>query len=253
LVANNSPFQFRASLPVLLILLVAGFFLTRWQQLTAPNFDPASFALQFVFLIAGLVIAITVHEFSHAWSALLLGDHTAESQGRVSLNPVRHIDPFGMLMVVFAGFGWGLPTPVNPWRLRFGPKAGYALVSVAGPISNVVAAIIFALPFYAGLQNFAAGMAGGRELVALLFTIVQINLVLAVFNLLPIAPMDGFKFLLGVLPTQAALRLQRLEPYGPMVLLVLIALPWFIRGVDPLGWVMRPMIDALLRFVLLPI
>lgn len=251
-VRNNSPFSgIPMSTPILLGLLAAGFVLTRLPQLTSPTFDLNDFILQFVYLIVALVIAITVHEFSHAWTALLLGDHTAESQGRVSLNPVRHLDPFGMVMVVMAGFGWGRPTPVNPFNLRIGPRAGFAIVAAAGPISNILTAILFALPLSLGLVTVAASLPFGIQLILLLQYIIFLNIVLAVFNLLPIPPMDGFNFLLGVLPSKAAASVAKLAPYGPIVLLVLIALPWFIPGVNPIAWIVTP-IQRFLAGLILP-
>ncbi len=251
IVRNNSPFSgIPMSTPILLGLLAAGFVFTRWPQLTRPGFDLNDFILEFVYLIVALVIGITVHEFSHAWAALLLGDHTAESQGRVSLNPVRHLDPFGTVMVVLAGFGWGKPTPVNPSNLRIGPRAGFAIVAAAGPVSNILTAILFAVPLSLGFVNVAAGLPFGFQAVILLQYIIVLNIVLAVFNLLPIPPMDGFNFLLGVLPSRAAASVARLAPYGPIVLLGLIALPIFFPGVNPIGWVVSPIQQFLARLIL---
>ena len=192
-----------------------------------------------------LVIAITVHEFSHAYVSTSLGDRTARALGRLSLNPIRHLDPFGSVLILLAGFGWGKPVPVNPSYLRIGQRLGMAMVSLAGPLSNIIAAAAFGIALRAGV----AGLAGPESMVAgfrsteliefALVSLVRWNLVLAVFNLIPIAPLDGFKVALGVLPGDAANAYAKTERYGPGILMVLIlagivfGLPIFSRVVWP--------------------
>ena len=180
--------------------------------------DPATIAA----ILIAFVIGTTIHEFCHAWTALMLGDDTAQRQGRISLNPIVHFDPIGFLgMVLIAiggfGIGWGRPVPVNPSRLR-GRQRGMAMVAVAGPVSNVVLATIFELPLRFGnptLPHFP---------MLLVQAMVSVNLLLASFNLIPIPPLDGHKILTGLLPDFWHPYLAPLERYGVVILIALILL-----------------------------
>jgi Zn-dependent protease len=170
--------------------------------------------------LVAFVLGITVHEFSHAWSALMLGDDTAERQGRVTLNPLAHLDPIGSIGILFLviggfGLGWGRPVPINPSRLR-GRQRGVGITAIAGPISNVLLAAIFVIPLRFG--HLEAGSAA----YVFLRQIVLINMLLASFNLIPIPPLDGHKILTGVLPSFWTPYLAPLEKYGVVVLIVLI-------------------------------
>ena len=174
-------------------------------------------------LIAGavaLLVGLTFHEFSHALTADQLGDQRPRAMGRLTLNPIAHIDPIGALMLVVAGFGWAKPVMVNPAALR-GGRRSMALVAFAGPIANVVVAIAFAVVFRAmiliGVESEFA-----LNLVAL---IVQLNILLAIFNLIPIPPLDGYNVLLAYLPPRQAVTIQRYASYGIIVLLLLIFVP----------------------------
>ena len=174
-------------------------------------------------LIAGVVallVGLTFHEFSHALTADQLGDHRPRAMGRLTLNPIAHVDPIGALMLVVAGFGWAKPVMVNPAALR-GGRRSMALVAFAGPIANVVVAIGFAVVFRV---MTLVGVDSGffLNLVAL---IVQLNILLAIFNLIPIPPLDGYNVLLAYLPPRQAVTIQRYAPYGIIVLLLLIFLP----------------------------
>ena len=166
-----------------------------------------------------LIVGITFHEFSHAFIADQLGDHRPRALGRVSLNPVRHIDPIGALVFVLAGFGWGRPVPVNVYALRPG-RIGMAFVAGGGPIANVIvaaaAAVVYRVFELGGIGGFAIDVA---------FWIVLFNLLLAFFNLLPIPPLDGYNVLLAFLPPRAAFTVQRYAQYGIIVLLLLVFLP----------------------------
>jgi Zn-dependent protease len=173
-----------------------------------------------------LVVGITFHEFSHAFTADQLGDHRPRALGRVSLNPVAHIDPIGALVFVLAGFGWGKPVPVNVYALRPG-RVGMAMVAGAGPIANVVVAVA-AAAVYRVLD--IAGV-GGMALDVMWFVVLY-NLLLAAFNLLPIPPLDGYNVALAFLPPKTAFAVQRYAPYGVLVLLLLVFLPG-----SPLGYV----------------
>ncbi|HVG96172.1 MAG TPA: site-2 protease family protein [Chloroflexota bacterium] len=215
----------------------------RSRNLTGTTIDARS---ALVFLV-GFAAAITVHEFCHALAAFLLGDQTAQREGRLSLNPLKHLDPIGTLLPVLAalsgapGFGWGKPVPVDPRRLRWG-RIGMAVVSVAGPTSNVVLAILAAFVF----RLVAAGVLTVPELgLDFLSGLVILNISLAVFNILPVAPLDGFGVASAFLPRPVASWLAR---YGPGVLLLLIAAPFVIRR-DILGEILNPLRRALLAFV----
>ena len=205
-------------------------------------------------ILFALVIGITIHEFSHAWAADALGDPTARHLGRLTLNPVAHFDLMGAMMILYSvvsgwGFGWGKPVPVNPRRLRYGPRVGMALTAVAGPLSNLLIAVVAATPFRLGLQ--LPGLLG-----SLMLTIVLVNVGLALFNMLPIPPLDGFSVLSGVLSTMrakwaydAVTQLDRLRAFGPMLFLIVILadqfLPFSILGTllgKPAQWIFRVLI-----------
>jgi Zn-dependent protease len=185
------------------------------------NIDP----LAFLFSLAGLAIGLTVHESSHALVANWLGDSTARDQGRISLNPLHHLDPMGTLMMVVSsimgvGIGWAKPVPVSPWKLRFGGKTGGALVSVAGPVANMLLA---ALCYVAYQQSFAAGLLDTYAWLAdLLGVVLIVNVALCFFNLIPLPPLDGFGVLLGLLPDRLAFGLAKVGQYGPALLLLLV-------------------------------
>ena len=216
--------------------------------------DPLAFFRIFpaVVLTVGmaLLIAITVHEFSHTLAAYLLGDPTAKRLGRLSLNPMRHLDPTGTVFLFLVGFGWGKPVPVNPLMLRYG-RHGMALVAGAGPVSNVITAFLFAIPFKTGLlvwhspffsasfQTWAAGFPSQIAGAVILF-----NVLLAVFNLLPIFPLDGSKVALGLLPRDLARSFARMEAYGPVILMTIIALD-FVTGVGILRSTVVPVVNYL--------
>ncbi len=184
-----------------------------------------------------LVVGITVHEFSHAWAAARLGDRTAQRQGRLTLNPMAHLDPVGTLLIFIAGFGWGKPTPVTPSNIRIGEKAGMAVVALAGPISNIIVATLAAMPFRLGTLSLPSSGIDAQMLQAL----VLWNVVLAVFNLLPIAPLDGFKVALGVLPRALAVPFARTERFG-MIILLMVVLADAVLNVGILSRVLFPAI-----------
>ncbi len=228
-------------------------FLRSLDQLFA---DPLHFFTIVVAISISLLIAITVHEFSHALIAYRLGDSTAKLLGRLSLNPKVHLDPLGTAMLFLAGFGWGKPVPVNPAYLGRAGRQGMALVSVAGPLSNVITAALFALPINLGLMPWHSPFRlfvfrGGPDtlLPDLFGFIIFYNLVLAVFNLIPLAPLDGFKIALGLLPREIAASFARLEPYGPAVLLIVIMLDIWV-GIGILSTILGPAIDFLGRVIL---
>ncbi|MFQ6058248.1 MAG: site-2 protease family protein [Anaerolineae bacterium] len=206
---------------------------------------------QLIALGIALLIALDVHEFFHAWMANALGDPTARYQGRLTLNPLAHLDPLGTLMIIFAGFGWGKPVPVNPYNLRNGTKAGMALVSFAGPLANLSTAALFAIPVRLGVVSPTVPFARGvlPTLDQLVATIIWLNVVLAIFNLIPIAPLDGFKVAVGLLPYRWAYTFAQYEAYGPALLIFLVLAGSFTRF-DILGGVMHPFVNLVLRLLI---
>jgi Zn-dependent protease len=183
-----------------------------WMILSLLGSDPAAFLV----LILAFVFALTVHEFSHAFAARLLGDRTAEDAGRLTLNPIAHLDLLGTLLLVTAGFGWGKPVPVNPYNLR-SPRFGNALVAAAGPISNLLMVVVFGLGLRFALDTSALGP--DNLLSVFLLALTQINLVLMVFNLIPIPPLDGSRVFFSFLPPSAAPFVESMQRRGPLLLL----------------------------------
>ena len=210
-------------------------------------------------VVVALLSGVAFHEFSHALVADRLGDSTARSLGRVSLNPARHLDPAGTIFMMIGGFGWGKPVPVNPFRLRHGPQTGRAIVAAAGPVSNIVLAVLASVPIHLGLVDwrspflvpFSIGNWDTGDYAGLfLASMIIFNIVLAVFNLLPIAPLDGFAVAVGVLPRDLSLTVARLEPYGPGILMLLLVLPFVTQGsVNILYEFMSPLINGLTNLI----
>jgi Zn-dependent protease len=200
--------------------------------------DPAAFFLLVAVVAFSLLIAITVHEFSHALMANRLGDPTGKRIGRLSLNPIRHLDPLGTLMLFLVGFGWGKPVPINPNYFRMAPRRGMAVSALAGPLSNLALAAVLGVLIRTGVVGwhspyswpFAPFASWGASWVAadIVGYVILMNLILAVFNLIPIAPLDGFNIAVGILPRRQADALARTEQYGPLLLLLLIFLGYFI-------------------------
>jgi Zn-dependent protease len=180
-----------------------------------------------------LLVGLTFHEFSHAFVADQLGDHRPRALGRVSLNPVNHIDPMGAIMLLVAGFGWAKPVPVNPYALRPGRRA-MSVVAAAGPVANVGVATLAAIVY-----RLLDGMGvGGFALDAVWFTVL-FNFVLAIFNLLPIPPLDGYNIVLPFLPPPLAMQVQRNAHYGMLILLGLILVSYVVPGPGPLSWIFQ--------------
>ena len=178
-----------------------------------------------------LVIAFTIHELAHAWTALQLGDDTPRRMGRLTLNPLAHLDPIGSILLLIAGFGWAKPVQVNPYNLRNGPRMGMAIVAAAGPISNLVLAVLAGIPFRLGLvTGFGGGGAVLPSLGQFLGDFIYLNVILLLFNLIPIAPLDGSKILRGFAPREWDGILAPLEQYGPILLMLLVFLGGGILG-----------------------
>jgi Zn-dependent protease len=198
-----------------------------------------------------LVIALTFHEFAHAWMAKRFGDDTAERAGRLTLNPLAHLDPIGSLMLIFVGFGWAKPVPVNPNIIRRSGKAALMLVSIAGPLTNLCLAILAAIPLRFNLvpvQTVSTNILPTP--FYFLWYFFTINLSLMVFNLLPIPPLDGHEILSFLLPPDLAESWESFGyQYGIYILIALLMIAPML-GFDFVGLVMRPIISFISRLLL---
>ena len=167
------------------------------------------------------LICITLHELSHGFVAYKLGDDTAKRMGRLTLNPIKHIDPIGLLMMVLFKFGWAKPVPVDMRKFK-NPKRGMALTALAGPVSNLLIAVV-ALALYGALYPFLDGGAIGGYVLQMVYLTAYISIALAVLNIIPIPPLDGSKVLFSFLSDKSYVKLMRYERYGMLILILLIA------------------------------
>lgn len=200
-----------------------------------------------VFFVVALIIAITIHEFAHAWMATRLGDPTARAAGRLTLNPLSHLDPMGTILIFLVGFGWGKPVPYNPNFVRRG-RFGEMLVAIAGPLANILTAFIFALPGRIYLITNQA--LPESNIYVFLAIVVTLNIFLAAFNLIPIPPLDGSKILYLILSSFGVshYRIIWLEQMGPMLLLLMIFADRLI-GTNILFTLLEPIIALIQWFV----
>lgn len=217
--------------------------------------DNALFLTLVASTLFALLVGVGFHEACHAFMATALGDTTPERQGRATLNPIAHLDPAGTLMMLFVGFGWGKPVQFNPYGLKTNPKTAILLVSAAGPLSNFIAAFLLALPIKLNMVPYENPFGSvlrvntTEEYIGLFLSgAVYLNVILGVFNLMPIHPLDGFKVVVGLLPGDLSEQFASLAKYGPGVLMLLIALP-FVTGWSPLTQIIGPVAIRILRFV----
>lgn len=196
----------------------------------------------FFFSLVSLVMAISIHEFAHAYIADRLGDPTPRIQGRVTLNPLAHLDPIGTVALLLFGFGWGKPVQFDPFNLRH-PARDTSMIALAGPISNLILASLCSIILHIAAFSLPT--------IVLIFFIVLIkfNILLAVFNLLPIYPLDGFNIVAGLLPEKKSKEWRELSNYGIIFLIVLIV-P--LAGGSILGKILTPPI-TLLESLLIPL
>ncbi|MFA5384627.1 MAG: site-2 protease family protein [Eubacteriales bacterium] len=187
-------------------------------------------------MLPAVVIGLTFHEYAHGWVADRLGDRTARYYGRLTINPVAHIDPIGLIMIFFAGFGWAKPVPVNPLNLVGDMRRGMMLVSLAGPATNLVMAVLGAVLLGLGGWKIPYGS-------EILNEIILLNLVLAFFNLIPVPPLDGSKILAGLLPGRQEW-LSAIENYGMLILILLL-----FTGV--VSFVIRPIITPVYNLLIM--
>jgi Zn-dependent protease len=198
-----------------LVLLAYGFLR---GGLVLPVQRAADDPVGFIAFVIAIVLGITVHEFMHAYAAHRLGDDTARLLGRLSLNPIAHMDPFGTLLLVLAGFGYGKPVPFNESRLR--SALGVTFVALAGPLANLGLAALCAIP----LRFSGDSLIGGGVYAEILFAIVTWNCVLAIFNLVPIPPLDGANVVYGLLSPRQQYSWRTYQQYGPFLLLFILLL-----------------------------
>ena len=186
-----------------------------------------------VLLIPVLLFALVFHEFSHGWVAYKLGDPTAKNQGRLTLNPLSHLDPFGSMMILLVGFGWAKPVPVDS-RYLANPRKDMMKIAFAGPASNLLLALV------GGILIRLTGYAGPLTSMLILFT--QINISLAVFNMIPIPPLDGSQIFSGIMIRRNPQLVMQLQMYGPQILMGLILFGMF-TGVSIIWAFMRPFVN----------
>jgi Zn-dependent protease len=214
-----------------------------WSVLLISLYRTDPMAL--VAVLIAMLVGLTVHEASHAWVAHRLGDDTAKQAGRLTLNPLRHLDPLGSIMIFLIGFGWAKPVPVSPWQLRHGPRVGMALVAAAGPFSNlliaIAAATLWRLGVFAGMPDFVPLLIG---------IMVSLNVALLLFNLIPLAPLDGNSVLNGVVGGRIAAALTPLRTFGPMILMGLIFIGYFAPQFDIFGRFLGPLRQGLTQLLL---
>lgn len=199
-----------------------------------------------------LVVAFTIHELAHALTATYFGDDTPRLNGRLTLNPLAHLDPIGSLLLIVQGFGWAKPVPVNPYALQRRSPAAMMWVSLAGPASNFALAVLAAVPFWLGLTSTSQAYtsnSGWLPTPAMFLTEwVFTNLLLMLFNLLPIAPLDGEKIAIYLLPEPIGRFFEQIRPYGPIILLAVLFLGPTI-GLDFFKWVIMPPLQGLFRLL----
>ena len=221
--------------------------------------EPGAFILFTIMVLTVLVASLTVHEFSHALVATTLGDDTAKRLGRLSLNPRVHLDPTGSIMILLAGFGWGKPVPVDPRAFGVNALKYMMFVAAAGPISNFIMAVLIVGIFKGGLVDAPSGLglfallpldSSVSTIIGQFFAIALfLNLILGIFNLIPLAPLDGSKVALGLLPRDVAISYMRIEQYGPGILMGIIMMDIFLNT-EIIAGVINVPIDILEKVIL---
>jgi Zn-dependent protease len=200
--------------------------------------------------IITLLVAFTVHEFAHAWTANQFGDDTPRLYGRLTLNPLAHLDFLGSLMLFIGGFGWAKPVPINPRKIRQHSPSALMLVALSGPLSNFLLAAIAAIPLRFGLVTPTLPMISMFPTpYQFLIYFLYINLGLMVFNLIPLPPLDGEEIMEFVLPRSWENEWQRIKPYGPYILMGLFLLGPLL-GLNLIGMIINPIVDGMARLLL---
>ena len=197
-------------------------------DLITSSSSPAEIAIIVFTFLAIMLVAFPLHECAHGWVAMLLGDNTAEESGRLTLNPIAHIDPMGAIAMLLFGIGWAKPVPVNPARCnKVKPKAAMALIALAGPLSNLLLAFIVEIVYKVVLYSNIDIIMTGREsvyyyLLIAIYRIIYLNIYLAIFNLLPVPPFDGSRLFLAFLPTKLYFKVMKYERVIMGIIMVLL-------------------------------
>lgn len=208
----------------------------------------AAIVQEMAIIVPGFLLAITVHEFTHGYVAYRLGDSTAKLAGRLTFNPLSHLDLIGTVALILMKIGWAKPVPVDPRNLR-NPKTDMLWISLGGPAANLLAAVLLAFIIHVLVFMFEGKPVGQfgtfilRPLFPILLGAVQMNVLLAVFNLIPVPPLDGFAILTGILPLKQAYRLEQLQQYGFIILILLL-----VSGA--VGYIIVPPINFIQRILL---
>jgi len=202
----------------------------------------SSWIIDLIVSLPAILWAITIHEFAHGYVAYKLGDPTPKFQGRLTLNPIAHLDVLGFIALILAHFGWAKPVVVNPRNfIKLGPRWGEVLVAFAGPLANFFSAFLSVLL----LKYFPftyLPLSVSEPLILVLKYSVFINAAFGIFNLLPIPPLDGSKILEAFLPYNLYLKFKEIEPYGPIILLILVISP-------VLNWILVPLVSGMVKFM----
>jgi Zn-dependent protease len=206
-----------------------------------------NFITQALLFLPPFLLAISFHESAHAYIAYRFGDPTARNLGRITLNPLPHIDILGLVALFVAHIGWAKPVPINPYNLR-NPRKDSIWISLAGPVSNLILAIISAVVFRL-LAPFLVNTNGGMFFLQMIMMSVTLNIVLMVFNLFPLPPLDGFHILEGLVSTDLYVKLQQLQQVGPMILLGLILISNFTR-INIFSIIFNPIVKVFGGFLL---
>jgi len=211
-----------------------------------------TFILRLIIQIPILLLTLTIHEFSHGYVAYLLGDDTAKRAGRLTLNPISHIDPFGLVMLFIAHIGWAKPVPINPYNFK-NFKRDTAITAAAGPVSNFIVAILLSI-FFNMIVKFNPSIMYSKNLIStmgisMLYYAILINLALGIFNLIPIPPMDGSKILGGFLSDEVYYKYTAQEQRGAQLLMIIFAAS-YLFNLNLIGSIIMPPLNFLLKLLI---